>query len=61
MISTNKIIKFIIDHVDNGTISEVEKHYIIENNCYDLGMGVMISKEMLDQIKENPEHFRKMI
>ena len=58
------ILKFIIDHIDNDSIEMVfnTETFIPEYNFYDLSpFPVKISKEMLEDIISNPEHYRKFI
>ena len=64
MIDTKKILKFILEHIDAGTIdqafnaenlNEHQKTYNLEP------FGIIISTDLLDDVIRNPEHYRKLI
>lgn len=62
-IDTSKILKFILDHLDKGTIDEVfnENSLDTARNVYDIAPFFKISVEMLNDIKSNPAHYLKFI
>lgn len=59
-----KILKFIFDSIDNGTFNLVfnDDTFDSDYNLYDLTpFPIKISKEFLEDIISNPEHYRKFI
>jgi hypothetical protein len=57
------ILKFIINHIDNGTLEDVfnNETFDEQHNAYSIYPFFIISTEMLEDIKNNVEHYRKMI
>ena len=58
------IINNLIDRVEDGTIDEVLQTVRTTSNrfgiTYHFGIGLKISKEMIDDIKNDPSHWREM-
>jgi len=63
MIAFEKVIRFIIAHIDTGTIDTVfnQKNFVSAEKVYTLEpFGVVISEQLLDDIKSNPNHYAKV-
>lgn len=59
-----KVLKFILDHIDSGTIDLAfnEENFNPELNSYVLEpFGVDISAQMLKDVESNPDHYRRFI
>lgn len=64
MISTEKVLKFILSHIDAGTIDEVfNPSTLIESiDAYRLDpYGIMVSKQFLEDVIKKPDHYRQFI
>lgn len=58
-----RILTIILGHIDNNTLSTFLElcHYDASINAYDIGLGRLISKDMVDDIKRAPSHYRQFI
>lgn len=62
--STEKILKFILAHIDAGTIDTYfnDENFDRRSEVYVLEyLGIRVSAEMLQDIKSNPDHYRHFI
>lgn len=61
---TEEILKFILDHIRSGTIDLVFNQETLDapNKTYVLEpFGIKISVEMLEDIKSDPDHYKKFV
>ena len=59
----DKIIKFILQHIEAGTIDDVfnETTFNAKLNMYVLHpFGITVSEELLNDIKSDPDHYKRL-
>jgi hypothetical protein len=62
--STEKILKFILAHIDAGTIDTAfnDENFDRQTKAYVLEpFDIRVSAETLQDIKSNPDHYRQFI
>jgi len=64
MVNKNNILEFILYHIDNDMIDFAfgPDNFDKERNAYILtSLGIVVTKDFLDDIISDPEHYRKFI